>query len=178
MRSLSVFTCLAAGAIQGCFSPTVPSGETESSTDSAPSSGGTAGEDTTTNPNPETDSGSTSVEPGASASGDTDAPPAGPPSIELFLDGSEQPEAITDHALVLLSADVQADAGVSQVQFFANDVPIGTDTDAPFEQSDPLASDDSGLRTYRAVVTDNSRETAEDTVEVSINIAGGNREAL
>lgn len=115
----------------------------------------------------------------SSATGDSDTEtPSGPPSIDPLLDGSDRLEAITDHALVLLIAEVQADAGVNEVEFFANDVSIGTDTEAPFEQSDPLASDDSGLRTYRAVVADGTGETAEDTVTVSVNIAGGNLEAL
>ncbi len=178
MRALSVVTCLSAGLSSGCFSPTVPEGDTEASTDSQPSSSDTMGEDTTVG-NAQTGPGTTSAPDGSSASGDRDTDsPSGPPSIELLLDGSDRPEAITDHALVLLTAEVQADAGVTSVEFFANDTLVGTDTETPFEQSDPLASDDSGLRTYRAVVVDGNGATDEDTVEVSINIAGGNLEAL
>jgi len=68
---------------------------------------------------------------------------------------------------------VTDDSESAQVEFLRDGVSIGTTTSAPHEIALSMSSLDSGARTYEAIVTDTEGLTANDALEVSINIVGG-----
>ncbi|MCR9159805.1 MAG: Ig-like domain-containing protein [Nannocystaceae bacterium] len=96
----------------------------------------------------------------------------------MTLDGEEDPNAITEHGRFTLAADVDDDGTITEVEFWSGNTLLETLTGAPYELSIAFSSVDSGLREFRAVATDDAGQVAEDSVEVSVNIAGGNLENI
>ncbi|MBV1857169.1 MAG: hypothetical protein KUG77_02070 [Nannocystaceae bacterium] len=96
------------------------------------------------------------------------------PTVALTLDGEAVPNAILEHVTHTLAAAASDDGETLAVEFWRGNTLLRTLDTAPFELEISFSSVDSGLREYRAVATDSAGLSAEDTLEVSINIAGGN----
>lgn len=165
-------TVLVVACATGCYSPEVPVGS-----DGGTSSGGSTGGPSSAGV-AASDDGSEAESTGrfVSSSGTEDGPGSAP-RVTIRLDGQAEPGAVNDHAVVTIDADVMDDDNdVVQVEFFLGESSLGVVMKPPFETQVALSSVDTGLRTFRALATDGSRLTAEDALEVSINIAGGNVE--
>ncbi|MCR9159402.1 MAG: hypothetical protein ACE37F_23155 [Nannocystaceae bacterium] len=153
-----------------CFSPKVSvesagGGDTElasSSTSLGDESGGTAVTSIAVTGTAEASGGSVDV----------------PPLVTILLDGDESPDAITTHGVRVLSAQVEDDGEEATVELWRGDTLLTTLTTPPYEFELAFSSVDTGFTTYRALVEDEAGQVAEDDLEVSVNIAGGNLEEI
>lgn len=154
--------------LAACYSPVVPDDHSQNS--------GTEG--TSPGSSSSSGSGATSGTTNGSSGNDETGTADEPPSVVLTLDGSEDPSAITEHATLTLAALATDDGEITSVEFWRADTLLAKRDAAPFELDIAFSSVDSGLREFRAVATDDSGQAAEDELEVSVNIAGGNVEEV
>ncbi len=172
MRSEPLFTCFAAGVLSSCFSPSVPSGDTELSTGStsgATSTGPGASEETAGDASSSIASESTELGTG------TGEPP-GEFAVSLDLSGFDG-APITNHGVRTLSAAVEGGVGDVEVDFFAGTERLGSDGEAPYTHDFAFWSANTGETTFRAVARSGEAE-AEDSLVVPVAIEGGSLDDL
>ncbi len=155
----------------GCFSPTVPVSDDAMSAESTSTS--TAGGN----------SSAAATGEGASSNGTaSDASSGGTSSqpqiaVVVTLDGVDDPAALTTQGVHELVAEVIG-GKVSLVEFFDGEQPLGSDSEAPYRLDLPITSIDSGFKVLRAVARVDGSVVGEAALEVSINVAGGNVDAI
>lgn len=102
----------------------------------------------------------------AAALGWTAGPVDDPPTVSIT---SPVEGALVD-GVVNLAANAGDDDAVTNVEFYVNDVLVGSDNTNPYEYSwNSAGVPDGGPYTIRARATDTALQTANDTVSVTVN---------
>ncbi len=84
------------------------------------------------------------------------------------------PSTVTAAGNVTLTATASDNVGVTKVDFYDNDVLIGTDMTAPFSVARAYIYGDNGMHTIKAVASDAQGNVAETTTSVTVAIADAN----
>jgi hypothetical protein len=71
--------------------------------------------------------------------------------------------------MIVIRASASDDRGISKVDFYINGALLATDTTAPYECSWDTTLVTDGSHVIKAVVTDTMGQTAQDTVDVTID---------
>ncbi len=112
---------------------------------------------------PESYDGSSSDAPSLHIEYSTVPPPSDSPTVAITAptDG----DTIINGTNVSITADATDDVSISQVEFFVDDVSIGTDTSSPYATTNSFAD---GEHTIKAVSTDGDGQTATDEITITI----------
>lgn len=187
----SVLVALCA-LIPGCFNPTVDADTESDSTDSAPTSGGSAGTDgptsngsestntdgagsTETDPR-ETDSADTGSTETATDSGETESG-AAPEIVAFTVDGEEGRVEVSSSRGLLLAAVVEdADDDLQTVEFFRDGdlLAIGVPSGAAFEAEWIVSgASENGVGVLEVVATDGAGNTATASINAEVGVPNG-----
>lgn len=110
--------------------------------------------------------GSLSAQASTAITVDIPLPDTTPPSVTL----SATPNPVTTAGTVNLSATASDDRGVAQVAFYVDNELISTDTAAPYSAGKALTAADNGDRTFKAIATDTSGNTAQVSRIIPVQI--------
>ncbi|GGL97486.1 Ig-like domain-containing protein [Deinococcus aerophilus] len=92
------------------------------------------------------------------------------PTVSLMA----APTTVTTAGNVTLTANASDNVGVTKVDFYDNNVLIGTDMNAPFSMSRTYTYADNGTHTIKAVASDAQGNVAETSTTVTVAIADAN----
>jgi hypothetical protein len=92
-----------------------------------------------------------------------------PPTVTI----TNPAEGATVSGTVTVTANASDDNGVTQVQFFVDDVSLGIDTTAPYEAVWNTTTVTNGAHVVKAVATDTANKTGQDTNNVTVSNGGG-----
>jgi hypothetical protein len=91
-----------------------------------------------------------------------------PPTVALSIN----PAVLIAGTAATLTAVVTDDTGIAQVEFFDGTTSLGIDTTEPFEQALAPAQVIAGQKTFKAIATDIGSNTAEASVDVTVQPEG------
>jgi hypothetical protein len=91
-----------------------------------------------------------------------------PPTVALSI----KPVVLIAGTAATLTAVVNDDTGIAQVEFFDGTTSLGVDTTEPFEQALAPAQVIAGQKTFKAIATDIGSNTAEASVDVTVQPEG------